>query len=313
MGIYRKEYIKKEDVVLWELHEIRNKLYKELKDKSNLSKFYSYEKDIHNYSKIDFCEIVEKAIKTINDSKAKKIVMSRTLKVPLDNDFDIINFFEKLCEKYPKAFISIVSIPNLGTWIGATPESLISIKNNEFISTMAVAGTQNYNPKISDYYWDEKDTHEHDYVVDYIKDTFEYFNIDYIKENKDNLFIGNIVHLITRFNGKIDKNTSIIELIYKLHPTPAVCGVEKNFAQDFIIKTEKHKRAYYSGFLGYLNLNNSSKLYVNLRCMELIKKYSVLYLGCGIVSESIPEKEWEETEKKSEILLSVLKTKFYSK
>ena len=91
-----------------------------------------------------------------------------------------------------------------------------------------------------------------------------------------------------------------------MHPTPAVCGLPKNKALEFLLKNEIHNREFYSGFLGPVNIGKSSALFVNLRCMQLKDKEAVIYVGCGITADSQPEKEWEETQLKSQILLSVI-------
>ena len=71
-----------------------------------------------------------------------------------------------------------------------------------------------------------------------------------------------------------------------------------DIAKDYILKTEKHNRAYYSGFLGMLNINGQTDVYVNLRCMKLLGEGNLLYAGAGITAGSDPEKEWHETEMK---------------
>ena len=94
--------------------------------------------------------------------------------------------------------------------------------------------------------------------------------------------------------------------IAELHPTPAVCGLPKNLADDFIRLKEKHERKYYTGYLGPWKLNQQVDLFVNLRCMEVTDDEFILYAGGGITAHSIPEKEWEETNQKAATLLAVI-------
>jgi len=98
------------------------------------------------------------------------------------------------------------------------------------------------------------------------------------------------------------------DFVAELHPTPAVCGLPKNLADDFIKENEKHDRKYYSGYLGPWKLNQEVNLFVNLRCMEITCDQFVLYAGGGITSKSIPEREWEETIQKAKTLLDVINT-----
>ncbi|MEM6517510.1 MAG: chorismate-binding protein, partial [Bacteroidota bacterium] len=112
-----------------------------------------------------------------------------------------------------------------------------------------------------------------------------------------------------------------------LHPTPAVCGFPKLDAKQFILENENYNRQYYTGFLGELNFKNrrtrntnrrnvensaygsfrlESDLFVNLRCMQIIKNEAHIYVGGGVTRDSTPEKEWEETTNKAATMMDVL-------
>ena len=80
----------------------------------------------------------------------------------------------------------------------------------------------------------------------------------------------------------------------------------KEAAAKFISENEAHARKYYSGFIGPVNNNQDTHLFVNLRCMEIFKGHAVLYAGAGITEDSNPEKEWLETEMKFNTLLNVI-------
>ena len=91
-----------------------------------------------------------------------------------------------------------------------------------------------------------------------------------------------------------------------LHPTSAVCGTPKQEAIDFILATEKHERSMYSGYLGPVNLDNATHLFVNLRTVEIKGNRAIFYAGCGITEDSDPEKEWQETQMKCQTLQRIL-------
>ena len=91
-----------------------------------------------------------------------------------------------------------------------------------------------------------------------------------------------------------------------LHPTSAVCGMPKLSALQFIEQNEHLNRGLYSGYLGPVNMGGISKLYVNLRCMQLFDQSAKLYAGAGITFDSIPEREWDETTLKCHTLLDVM-------
>ena len=108
------------------------------------------------------------------------------------------------------------------------------------------------------------------------------------------------------------KDFGLAQLLNKLHPTPAVCGLPKETAKNFILEHEGYDRSFYTGFLGEINLNSGGEksanthLFVNLRCMELFEDKAVLFVGGGITNDSNNEKEWEETVAKSSTMKAIL-------
>jgi isochorismate synthase len=92
-----------------------------------------------------------------------------------------------------------------------------------------------------------------------------------------------------------------------LHPTSAVCGMPKTRSQEFLKKQESFQRELFSGYLGPVNMNDETHLFVNLRCMQIQPQHAILYAGAGVTEDSIPEKEWIETQLKCDTLLDVLK------
>ena len=95
-------------------------------------------------------------------------------------------------------------------------------------------------------------------------------------------------------------------------PKPHFSHLIKKKSKAFILENENYDRTFYTGFLGELNSsfagnNSSSDLFVNLRSMQIQDNKAILYMGCGITKESIPEKEWEESVNKSMTMKRVLK------
>ena len=117
---------------------------------------------------------------------------------------------------------------------------------------------------------------------------------------------GALAHLRTDFKSakRFTLEESLI-LAQKLHPTPAVCGMPLLESRELILRTEKHNRGYYTGFLGPIDAYSTS-LFVNLRCMQVYPQDYALYVGGGITRDSDLEKEWQETEAKAQTLLSVI-------
>ena len=87
-----------------------------------------------------------------------------------------------------------------------------------------------------------------------------------------------------------------------MHPTPAICGLPKTQAFDFITEQENYDRSLFTGFLGPINFGTKIALYVNIRCAQILEKNAIVYAGAGIVPASEPMDEWMETEAKCAVM-----------
>lgn len=260
-------------------------------------------------AKVKHLKLVEDGVKAIASGDFKKVVLSRKEKVSKTQPFSALQLFQKLIGQYSTAFVYLWYHPKIGTWLGATPETLVKVTGDNF-STMALAGTQPYVDTL-DVQWGDKEIVEQNMVKSFIMSELNSFFKRINSSDTYTYKAGTLLHLCTDINGVLDnKNVGIEEVVKILHPTPAVCGLPKNEAKSFILNNEGYDRKYYTGFLGELNMNEKgaiqSNIFVNLRCMELEGADAILYVGGGITQDSDPEKEWEETVKKTETMKKVL-------
>ncbi|WP_445719244.1 isochorismate synthase [Flavobacterium sp.] len=250
-----------------------------------------------------FENLVAKGIEAIKQGEFDKVVLSR--KIVLKEQISIVETFQNLITAYPTAFRYLFCHPKIGLWMGATPEQLVKINQNQF-ETVALAGTQLYSENVV---WATKEIEEQQFVTDYIvtkvKDKVTQFMVTDAKTVK----AGNLAHLKSLISGDLTTDFHVNDLIKTLHPTPAVCGLPKEKTIDFILKNEGYNRKYYAGFLGEYNKNNQTDLFVNLRCLEVENDVVNIYVGCGITKDSNPEKEFVETENKSMTMRNVLVSK----
>jgi len=255
---------------------------------------------------------VKKGIEAIKNNQFQKIVFSRIKSIKLAPDFDIWDTFQKLTKKYPNAFVYLFYLPKKGLWLGATPETLIETEYNIF-RTMSLAGTQvnRAEQSLAQTLWTQKEIEEQAMVSRYIINCFKKIRLREFEEiGPKTVIAGNLRHLRTMFEVDMQE-VNFMQLasvmLDLLHPTSAVCGLPKKPALEFLTKTEKHDRRFYSGFLGPINFKNRSHIFVNLRCMEITPAQALLYAGAGITEDSEPEKEWLETEMKCQTMLNVLR------
>jgi isochorismate synthase len=267
--------------------------------------------NLNSEAKNQYEDLVSKGIEAIKNDEFKKVVLSRNEKIDLV-DFDFVTTFQRLIHLYPTTFSYCFFHPEIGLWLGATPEQLLKASKNVF-ETTALAGTQKANLE-TEISWQQKEKDEQQYVTDFIvKRLKEVANSVKVTEPYS-IKAGSIWHIKTDISGVLNENSTLQEVIDTLHPTPAVCGLPKKKAKAFIIENENYDRTFYTGFLGELNSsfaqsNASSDLFVNLRSMQIQEKTAILYMGCGITKESIPEKEWEESVNKSMTMKRVLNIK----
>lgn len=260
-------------------------------------------------SKTMHMDLVEKGVRAIQEAQFDKVVLSRKQEVDIGK-IDIVNTYTKLLHAYPNAFVYVWFHPEIGLWFGATPETLVHLKENEF-TTMSLAGTQQYSKKVATT-WSQKEIDEQAFVTEYITDKLSKFSKTVEVSKTTTVKAGSLAHLRTDIRGLLDtsKEHALFSLVAALHPTPAVCGLPKEAAVAFIKKNEQYDRSYYTGFLGELSRGETDEteahLFVNLRCMELQNSKAYIYVGGGITKDSDPYKEWLETVAKSEIMFNVL-------
>lgn len=213
---------------------------------------------------------------------------------------DPILLFQEACVAYPNSMVYLLNNQHCGMWLGATPEVLLENDGSQ-LHTVALAGTMPaaQQPCV----WSEKNRREQSIVTDYLRKNIGSFGKIINEHGPYTYPSAHLVHLKTDLYLQAKKE-HITQLICSIHPTPAVCGIPKSEALQFINSHESLQREYYAGFLGYVDSDESFRLFVNLRCMKWTAATTVrLIAGGGLLSDSILEQEWNETKIKMQTLL----------
>ncbi len=226
----------------------------------------------------------------------QKLVLAREKRVAMPCPAEPSRMFAKACCDYPRLFIALFSSPVCGTWLVATPEVLIEREGNR-CHTMALAGTMSYEGDMHPA-WSQKNIDEQACVATYIRDAIAPVAHGVEANGPYTVRAADLVHLRTDYYFTVAASTKMSSLIGALHPTPAVCGLPKQKALDFILRTEHTPRGYYSGYCGPLDIDGATRLFVSLRCMRIDSDSCRLYAGGGLLKESEEGNEWQETEKK---------------
>ncbi len=260
---------------------------------------------------------VAEAVRQMHRGQMRKVVLSRTKRVAFAAEPDAMVLFDRLSAAYPTAFVSAVFLPERGqTWVGATPERLVSQNAAGIFRTVALAGTQSAllpdgtAKRPVEAVWTHKEIEEQALVCRYIIECFKKIRLrEYVESGPKTVVAGNLMHLRTDFS--VDTQATNFPqlgtvMLRLLHPTSAVCGMPRSTALSFINAHETHDRELYAGFIGPVNLGGASDLFVHLRCLKLEGAVATLYAGAGLTEDSDPAREWIETELKCQTLLNVM-------
>ena len=309
---YKNVLIEEEPTFTCASADFLDAVQRHLKTKETTPKYY-FKSDKASSNEISYKLLVEKSIAAIRNKEFQKVVPARSKEVSLNAQFDLIDKYLQLCDAYPNAFASIVASPETGTWLGATPELLLEV-NQTMFKTMALAGTQkrDINKHLSETAWTQKEIEEQALVSRYIINCFKKIRLrEYEEKGPRTTVAGSLLHLKTEFEVDMratnfsELGTVMLEL---LHPTSAVAGMPKEASMLFLQRNEGLDRKLYSGYLGPIQQNDQTNIFVNLRCLQLLEKSALLYAGAGVTEDSDPEKELEETEMKFNTLLNILNT-----
>lgn len=270
-------------------------------DQTKISSDFLIE-DNNNFTpetKNEYLENLDKVIEVIKNNQLPKLVYSRRKIFTDFNQIDLKESFKNLCHAYPNAF-RYIFIDGENSWMGAFSEVLGKFnKQTHTFETMSLAGTLPISES-----WSEKEIEEQKPVSSYIRNILKNYSKTLEESETYDHISGNIKHLRTDFKIKIQPE-DLDTIIQELHPTPAVCGIPKDFCKENIQKLEKFPRELYAGYIK-TETEENIQYFVNLRCSKLYKNAIHLFVGGGITAQSNPEKEWIETELKSEAVLKNL-------
>ena len=278
----------------------------------NIEEFFFNENILSNQISTELLEFKEEnqfeyeaklgqVIEFIKENQLSKLVISRRKLLNFEGQkVNLSQTFLNLCKSYPNAFVYFF-IKDGKCWIGAFSELLgkFDKKTSEF-ETMSLAGTLPVNET-----WTAKEIEEQKPVTDFMKNILKNYSSEVEQSETYDHISGNIKHLRTDFKAKI-MSEDLENLISELHPTPAVCGIPKDLCKSALEKFESHPRNFYAGYIK-VETEETVQYFVNLRCAEFFENACLIYVGGGITAESSPEKEWRETELKSEAILRNLK------
>ncbi|MBX3012202.1 MAG: isochorismate synthase [Caldilineaceae bacterium] len=232
----------------------------------------------------------------------QKVVLARVCEVQLPDLVDLEGALAYLQRRYAECYTFLFEPQPHHAFFGATPELLIATHGRHF-TTMGLAGSIQRGATPAE---DErlgqallassKDRHEHALVVAAVRQRLEPLVDELMIPDRPMLYqLSNIQHLYTPIQGTLGQEAGVLSLVEILHPTPALGGSPREGALAFISAAETVPRGWYAAPVGWIDHNLDGTFGVAIRSAVAQRQRAWLYAGAGIVAESEPQKEWEET------------------
>ncbi len=295
-----------------ELNSLYNNNFN-IKKKNNIKKSSLRINIKSNTSKSSFLNMVKKAKNFIKIGDIFQVVLSQRFEAKLSKD--PIDIYKKLRVTNPSPFMFFFNFPDFQI-IGASPEILVRLRDNK-ITVRPIAGTRprgkNY---IQDKFYekdllnDKKELSEHLMLLDLGRnDAGKVSKINTVKVTESFTIerYSHVMHIVSNVTGVYNNKYSKFKSLLAGFPAGTVSGAPKIRAMEIIDQLEKTKRKVYAGGIGYFSANGEFDTCIALRTAMVKNKKFYVQAGAGIVADSIPLKEYEETVNKAKALINALR------
>jgi len=263
--------------------------------------------------KQQFINDVKTAKKHIDSGEVLQVVLSQRMQAKVEGD--PFSFYRKLRRANPSPYMFYIDFADYLV-LGASPESLVQT-TNETIITNPIAGTrprgktaQEDEINTSELLADEKEVSEHNMLVNLSK-----YDLGRVCE-KDSISTPvykviekyqHVMHMVSEVRGKLKADLTSIDALIACLPAGTVSGAPKLRAMQIINSLEEKKRGVYGGGIGYISFNHDLNMALTIRSLVLKEGTAYLQTGAGIVADSVPENEYNETLHKARSLIEANK------
>lgn len=273
-----------------------------------------------------FVASVAQAVEELGRGDLRKVVLSRALQLTASAPIDPATLLRNLIRSEPSAYTFAIDLPRAvsradegyparptRTLLGASPELLLRRRGSR-VETSPLAGSA---PRHPDPREDErrgralaesaKDLGEHAVVVEAIGDALGPLCSELSVPAQPSLVrTGTMWHLGTEITGCLRDDLSSLQVALALHPTPAICGTPTGAAREAIARLEPYRRDFYTGLVGWTDAAGDGEWAVTIRCAHVEESGVRVYAGAGIMADSDPRSELEETAAKARTLLRAM-------
>lgn len=246
-------------------------------------------------------DLVRQAAAGLGDGELEKVVMARAVTARADLPLSPSHALSILRSTYPDCFL--FSFTRGGrTFLGATPEQLIRLHGRD-VETMCLAASiaRGRDPEEDQRLGDallgsDKERQEHRLVLSMIRSELGAVCDEIVHPDEPTLLkLGNVQHLYTPMRARRREGVTVFDVLERLHPTPAVGGTPRPLAMEFIRRYEGFHRGWYASPVGWVDLREEGEFAVALRSAVVEGETATLFAGCGIMPDSDPAAEYEES------------------
>lgn len=249
-------------------------------------------------------QMVSSATERIRAGELNKVVLARAAELRFSGTLQLAPILRHLTAQYAECYRFLFEPRPRFAFYGASPELLARVQGAQ-IATMALAGSigrganevedQQLRQALLD---SRKDRYEHQIVVDKMRERLAPLAESLEVAPTALLKLSNIQHLQTPLEGRLKRARGVLPLVEALHPTPALGGDPRPNALRLIRSLEPIPRGWYGGPVGWIDSQLDGEFAVAIRSAVAQEARVWVYAGAGIVADSLPRLEWEETELK---------------
>ena len=279
------------------------------------SKFEKFEMStiLENLDKQSFAKMVSSAKKYIHDGDVFQVVLARRFNFEAKGD--LLKVYDALRKINPSPYMYHMKMGDK-TITGSSPEMLLRVTGT-MVETFPIAGTrpitenETQNEKMrQEMLNDEKELAEHTMLVDLGRNDIgrvcKYGTV-HVKELMAVKRFSHVQHMVTHVIGTLDKKFDVFDAIKAVFPAGTVSGAPKIRAMEIIDELEPESRGPYAGAIGYFSVNGCCDFAIAIRTIFFDGTKGFVQTGAGIVSDSVAENEWMETQHKANGMLTALK------
>lgn len=265
-----------------------------------------------NFKKEDFLKAVERAKKYIEEGDIIQVVLSQRFSKKLKTD--PLNVYRAIRTINPSPYLFYLDFGEIKL-VGSSPEILVTVKNGKIL-TKPIAGTrprgkteEEDEALIKDLLSDEKEKAEHLMLVDLARnDVGKVAKTGSVKVDKF-MYIekySHVMHIVSDVSGEMKEELHPIDVLKSVFPVGTVSGAPKVRAMQIIEELEPEKRGVYAGAVGYISFDGNLDTAIAIRTAVIRDKEIYIQAGAGIVADSVPEKEYEETVNKAKAMIKAV-------